>query len=409
MKNDVYALLFEYLKNVLYDPGSARLDFEQIPPEMTELAQGIGFVGECVMESVRFGNALAKGELRYPAPSIDNVVAAPLKALQSMLFHLTWQADQVAKGDYGQKIDYLGDFSASFNTMIDQLEQRRDALNNEKKIIEERNAALKKTQDLLVSLAFEDTRWIIILDEETEEVLFESQSARAINQSDLAKIMLAALRNSPCSPSNTPVGWEYSILRGTGSAVETMYYAIVSHAIPWEGKNAVAHVITDVTKTRQEEIELKQMAFSDPLTGVYNRRYGMEHAEALVREGKPFVTAFIDIDLLKFCNDAFGHQEGNRYIIDVTAILKELPGKTVLCRVGGDEFMIIKDDMDAPTLTAALSALREKTVAESGEYPRSFSYGVCAYDGKEPLSTVLEHADKRMYEFKFEHKKQRTQ
>ena len=408
MKNEVATLLFEYLKNVLYNPSIAQLDLQRVPDDFMELAQGVDFVGGCIMETVRFGNALSKGDLHCAAPGIDNVIAAPLKALQSMLFHLTWQTDQVAKGNYGQKIDYLGDFSDSFNTMIKQLEQSREALLNEKAVVEEQNAALKQTQELLVSLAFADTRWIIILDRQTGGVLFESESAKAMNETDLAKIMLAALRNFSCNTPSAPVNWDYSIMNETESAVETLYYAIVSHAIPWEGKSAVAHVITDVTKSRQDEIELKQMAFCDPLTGVYNRRYGMELADSFVREHQPFVTAFIDIDLLKYCNDAFGHQEGNRYIIDVAATLEEIPGETVLCRVGGDEFMVIKRDMSAGELESTLCRLREQTVADSGEYPRSFSYGVSEYDGSMPLSDVLEVADKKMYAFKFQHKKQRV-
>ena len=66
---------------------------------------------------------LSQGELNGIRMQSQNFLASPFKELHSRLLHLTWQASQVAKGDYSQRVDFMGDFSEAFNTMIKALEQ----------------------------------------------------------------------------------------------------------------------------------------------------------------------------------------------------------------------------------------------------------------------------------------------
>lgn len=100
MQDYVAELLFQYLKDSLYAPQKASLDMERIPEDCRQLAEGIVFLGECLREQSEFGVALSRGNLHHALPSVENVVAAPLKAIHGMLRHLTWQIQQVAKGDY---------------------------------------------------------------------------------------------------------------------------------------------------------------------------------------------------------------------------------------------------------------------------------------------------------------------
>lgn len=72
--------------------------------------------------------ALSVGDLSRGYPSYNNPLCDNLKSIQSNLNHLTWQAKQVAKGDYSQTVSYLGDFSQAFNTMTAQLREREEAL-----------------------------------------------------------------------------------------------------------------------------------------------------------------------------------------------------------------------------------------------------------------------------------------
>jgi hypothetical protein len=82
---------------------------------------------------------LSKGELNEIKISPKNFFGSPFKELHSRLLHLSWQANQVAKGDFSQRVDFMGDFSQAFNHMIDSLKHHEEALKNK---IEELEKAL---------------------------------------------------------------------------------------------------------------------------------------------------------------------------------------------------------------------------------------------------------------------------
>jgi PAS domain S-box-containing protein len=118
-------LLFDYIRDVIYNPTHAELDLEKLPQDFHDLGGGLQYLGECILETRKFANALSRGELDGESPSRNNEIAGPLKSLQSSLQHLTWQTQQVALGDYQQHVDFMGNFSIAFNTMVQQLEERR--------------------------------------------------------------------------------------------------------------------------------------------------------------------------------------------------------------------------------------------------------------------------------------------
>jgi len=89
---------------------------------------------------------LSQGQLngiRLPQPR--NFFSSPFKELHSRLVHLTWQANQVAQGDYNQRIDFMGDFSDAFNAMIVSLDRNEKDL---KIKIAELKAALSRISQL---------------------------------------------------------------------------------------------------------------------------------------------------------------------------------------------------------------------------------------------------------------------
>ena len=114
-------LIFNYLYNLIYKPSAASLDIESLPPDFQETARGLVFLGTSITETREFGKELAIGNLNCQPPPPTNEIASTLKMLHSSLKHLTWQTQQVAKGDYNQRVDFMGDFAASFNNMIEQL------------------------------------------------------------------------------------------------------------------------------------------------------------------------------------------------------------------------------------------------------------------------------------------------
>jgi len=112
----------------------------EAPPECEvrdELTQLVAYLGELS----RFTRSMADGNLSATV-RLRGSLAGALKGLHANLRHLTWQTQEVAAGDFTQRVDFLGDFSVAFNRMVEALAHARDELTA-------KNAELTKTlQDL---------------------------------------------------------------------------------------------------------------------------------------------------------------------------------------------------------------------------------------------------------------------
>ncbi|MDR0322537.1 MAG: response regulator [Treponema sp.] len=182
-------LLFDYIRDLIYNPAYAVLDAEKLPADFHDLGEGLKYLGECILETRKFANALARGELDGEPISRNNEIAAPLKALQSSLQHLTWQTQQVALGDYQQRVDFMGDFSKAFNTMVHQLEERR-----------RRDAEAKSKLEQYVNLLLENFPDIVLLFDIDGKIVSTSKSYLFYSKTDDASIILNKTFNELFSP-----------------------------------------------------------------------------------------------------------------------------------------------------------------------------------------------------------------
>lgn len=156
---------------------------------------------------------------------------------------------------------------------------------------------------------------------------------------------------------------------------------------------------------RQED--LIRTAFTDQLTGLGNRGGFAHSLEEIWEQELPVTMAFIDIDNLKHCNDIFGHDEGNRYILQVSLYLKlYMKVDEAAFRLGGDEFAILSTIATEDDLAERLKRCRTILLKNNdSEMPHSFSYGVSHADpalGEAPNRMTLD-ADHRMYDYKLRH------
>ena len=88
-----------------------------------------------------FSDCLAKGDLS-PDFRQKGRMAGNFKALQANMRHMTWQAQEIAKGDYTQRLSFLGDFSTAFNIMVEGLEKARTEREEHEKVLAEKNKEL---------------------------------------------------------------------------------------------------------------------------------------------------------------------------------------------------------------------------------------------------------------------------
>jgi hypothetical protein len=114
-----------------------------------KLAESMNQLITFMEEIHQFINPLARGELSEIDLSPKNFLASPFKELHSRLCHLTWQAKQVADGDYGQRVDFMGEFSEAFNSMIVALEYNERLLREKIKELEQALSHIKKLEGVL--------------------------------------------------------------------------------------------------------------------------------------------------------------------------------------------------------------------------------------------------------------------
>ncbi|MDO4460683.1 MAG: GGDEF domain-containing protein [Clostridia bacterium] len=124
-------ILFEYLRSILYDNKVKSPDINALDESFRKLGMGLMYLEKAIAQLKAYSADLSKGNLSCEAPPRDNPLCENLKGIHANLNHLTWQAKQVAKGDYSQTVSYLGEFSEAFNTMTRQLEERENQLKEE--------------------------------------------------------------------------------------------------------------------------------------------------------------------------------------------------------------------------------------------------------------------------------------
>ncbi|MDM8526127.1 response regulator [Desulfococcaceae bacterium HSG8] len=98
--------------------------------EIRQLTEKVNTLALDFKEIKEFIVPLSQGDLKAQLPK-RNILASPFKQLQSSLSHLTWQTRQIARGDYNQRVDFMGDFSQSFNSMTEALKEARSQLLSE--------------------------------------------------------------------------------------------------------------------------------------------------------------------------------------------------------------------------------------------------------------------------------------
>lgn len=276
-----------HLHALLHNEQPALLDLTgQQEDELRQVGEFVNTLTEALSALTHAAQHLSIGDM-----DVQIVAKLPpghhLKNLQATLRHLTWQTGQIAKGDFSQRVEFLGEFSHSFNWMVEQLEAYR------------------------------------------QRIL---------------------------------------------------------------GQNR----------------ELERLATTDPLTGVYNRRYFMNFStnEFLrsQRYGHVFSVILMDIDNFKQINDTHGHGVGDEALKAFAAnCLEILRESDVLGRIGGEEFSIILPETDlAGTLMVAerfRQAIAELNVQVDEQVVRfTVSIGItCLRQDDTGIEAVLRRADEALY------------
>ena len=364
--------------------------------ELAELQEAVLYLSGLLSESNEFLRHLQAGELDVKPPGRHNFMAANLKELHSALKHLTWQANQIANGDYSQKVDFLGDFSASFNSMIHQLAEREAKLKHQSVELSDMVELIKSIMDGLKD-------WIVVIDSESKEVIYTNQSANQLfydmeiekytcgNKCELIEQLRKQSQDCKVSIFEYTCPKSMKILR------------VKSFGIKWNNKAACVHCIQDVTDECEYHEQVEEMAYTDELTGLYNRRYCMKQLERQLSQKNEFSFCMIDLDGLKYANDNYGHASGDRYLKTVANEMLKISRTTdIVCRIGGDEFAILFLNCASDIALKKMKQANLSIESLSEGFLMSISYGVIHIEAGMNISpeTILMWADKKMYALK---------
>ena len=169
--------------------------------------------------------------------------------------------------------------------------------------------------------------------------------------------------------------------------------------------------IRDISERKEYEERLAQMAHTDSLTGLANRKMFFDLAEHSLskanRQQSQCAIMFIDLDEFKNINDSYGHDAGDEVLKEVANRLKNcLRSSDIVGRIGGDEFVALIDDVKVKTEIEVLAekiieSISDKLVVFGDEKQLGASIGIAFYpEHGFDINSLINKADQSMYEIK---------
>ena len=338
------------------------------------------------------------------------------------LVHLADVASRVsAEKDYSirAKVEAGGESGVlirSFNEMLSQIESRERALNDALKslrISEERYALAARGAndglwdwDLISNEIYFSPRWDRMLGCPVNGVWFSpEQWFDQIHAEDRERVRAGI--GAHCQGVSAEFVSEYRMRHGSGDYVWMLSRGI---AIRDSDGNAVrmAGSQTDITEGK----------ISDPLTRIPNRLYFIDRLSAAIEtareQGTLFAVLFLDLDEFKLINDSLGHSAGDELLVDVAGRLLASvrtssrvgrQSKSVVARVGGDEFAIlltqVQNEIDPAIVSSRIiERLSEPFFLEGRRMFISASVGIALNSTGDTPEDLLRNADTAMYQAK---------
>lgn len=287
---------------------------------------------------------------------------------------------------------------------IDELQFLSDAIRILQNIVEKRiqKNSLASSYASLEEILENVGCAIVVIHRESEKILFQN------------RIMKHAFFDEEIDPQLWSVLTETDAERTTFEFYNRkcgFWYEIHQNSIKWvDGRTANLYAIYDVTDKKKYQRKIEQQAYTDFLTGLYNRMCCERDLAKTVDDAKKYqetgALLYLDLDDFKHINDGLGHQYGDVLLKSISDSMRAIVGIEDTCyRMGGDEFVIIIPPKNYGSFDKIIDSIKEVFAKpwflKDGEYYCTMSMGIVAFpeDG-ENVSDLIKKADIAMYEAK---------
>lgn len=204
---------------------------------------------------------------------------------------------------------------------------------------------------------------------------------------------------------------EYQLKRKDGSVVWVSISGSAIDKSPTPDLDkGVLWILDDISDRKKSEELLIELATTDPLTGIYNRRHFFEMAEREInirnRYSKELTVLMLDIDHFKKINDTYGHNVGDEALKLFSSLcLKNLRDVDILGRIGGEEFAIVLPNTAEDQATFVAERIREEIESKTlnnhnGIPPMTVSIGIACTNQNNELEEIIQLADIALYKAK---------
>jgi diguanylate cyclase (GGDEF)-like protein/PAS domain S-box-containing protein len=331
-------------------------------------------------------------------------------------------------GTIKQQIDELKDSSIELEQKV---EARTKQLEEVNKTLQVRNLslseALAREQELSEALRYSEERFrvffeankavMLMIDPDTGEVLAANRAALDYYGYTLDQMLymqisdINILKQEEVDEEMRRAQHEerdHFFFRHALSSGEIRDVEVHSGPIDWNGKKVLYSIVHDVTARKRAEADLENIAYYDPLTGLPNRRLKTDRLRQAIahsrRNGTSVGVCYLDLDGFKPINDRFGHDAGDRILIEVSRRLQEiLREDDTVSRIGGDEFVLIINDLTSvqhctQIIDRVLDEIAQPICIEDVDLEVKASVGLTLYpEDDADADILLRHADQAMY------------
>ena len=356
----------------------------------------------------------SKGDFSYKIAS-KGFLPATLKSLQANLNHLSWMTKRIAGGDLQQRVNFIGEFSDTFNMMVEQLSSTLKKLREE----EERwQLAMLCSRDGLWeinldsgALPYYSLRLFELLKISAEDAPLVADWPKFFHRDDHD---LLTLYRRFVSWNDPPHSFELDHkLRCADGNYRWFHTRGMMLLDPVKGNPLrIIGVVADIQDRKEREEHFSYWATHDVLTDLPNRMLFDEHLKNSIalakRAGSYVAVVMVDLDKFKDVNDTYGHETGDHVLVEIAnRMQKSMRESDMVSRFGGDEFAMIlsfgKNKWQTITkiLERTMIALKKPVLIDDKEIFLTASLGVsvCPDDGDSP-KTLIMLADEAMYHAK---------